>query len=167
MKIKQELDIIIEKHPHSKSLNKKLLLECKNCPENNSNYTNIKGTKLFVKDSPNCTLVLNWVVNILKNKLHSSNSEPIEYDKSMWFAKYDKGDYTEVHSHEPYALFSWVYFVNCPRGSSPLVLNGKRIKAEEGKIVIFPAFVKHHVPKNKCKDRITLVGNMLPVKVSL
>ena len=167
MKIKQELDIIIEKHPHSKSLNKKLLLECENCPENNTLFTNIKGTKLFVKDSPNCTLVLNWVVNILKNKLHSSNSEPIEYDKSMWFAKYDKGDYTEVHSHEPYALFSWVYFVNCPRGSSPLVLNGKRIKAEEGKIVIFPAFVKHHVPKNKCKDRITLVGNMLPVKVSL
>ena len=167
MKIRQELDIIIEKHPHSKSLNKKLLLECKNCPENNSYYTNIKGTKLFVKDSPNCTLVLNWVVNILKNKLHSSNSEPIEYDKSMWFAKYDKGDYTKVHSHEPYALFSWVYFVNCPRGSSPLVLNGKRIKAEEGKIVIFPSFIKHHVPKNNCKDRITLVGNMLPVKVSL
>ena len=167
MKIKQELDIIIEKHPQFKSLNKKLLLECENCPQNNTLFTNIKGTKLFVKDSPKCTLVLNWVVNILKIKLHGSNSEPIEYDESMWFAKYDKGDYTKVHSHEPYALFSWVYFVNCPRGSSPLVLNGKRIKAEEGKIVIFPSFIKHHVPKNNCKDRITLVGNMLPVKPSL
>ena len=167
MKIKQELDIIIDKHPHYESLNKKLILECEKCPKNNSYYSNIKGTKLFVDDSPICTLVLDWVVNILKNKLHGHNSVSIEYDTSMWFAKYDKGDYTEVHSHEPYALFSWVYFVNCPRGSSPLVLNGKRIKAEEGKIVIFPAFIKHHVPKNKCKDRITLVANMLSVRESL
>ena len=159
MKIRQELDIIIEKHPHHQSLNKKLLLECEKCPQNNSHYTNIKGTKLFVEDSPTCTVVANWVESILKNKLQGSNSEPIEYDKSMWFAKYDKGDYTEVHSHEPYALFSWVYFVNCPRGSSPLVLNGKRIKAEEGKIVIFPGNVYHHVPKNKCDGRMTLVGN--------
>ena len=167
MKIRQELDIIIEKHPHHESLNKKLLLECEKCPQNNSHYTNIKGTKLFVEDSPTCTVVANWVESILKNKLQGSNSEPIEYDKSMWFAKYDKGDYTEVHSHEPYALFSWVYFVNCPSGSSPLVLTDTSIEAEEGKIVIAPAFVKHSVPKNNCKDRITLVGNMLPVKRNL
>ena len=44
----------------------------------------------------------------------------------------------------------FVYFIQCPRGSSPLVFStsGKRVKAEEGKVVIFPGNIYHHVPKN-------------------
>ena len=163
MQITQKLEIIIENYPKYKSLNKKLLLECKKCPQNNNYYTNIIGTKLFVEDDPYSESILNWVIKILKKKFHNINSEPLNYNKSMWFAQYNEGDYTKVHSHEPYAVFSWVYFVNCPKGSSPLILNTTKIKAEEGKLVIFPAFIKHYVPKNKCKNRITLVGNMLPV----
>ena len=66
MQITQKLEIIIKNYSKFKSLKKKLLLECENCPENNTLFTNIKGTKLFVKDSPKCTLILNWVVNILR-----------------------------------------------------------------------------------------------------
>ena len=57
---------------------------------------------------------------------------------------------------------SWVYFINCPKGSSPLVLtdSGKRISAEEGKVVIFPGFVRHEVPVNKSDDRVALICNM-------
>ena len=57
--------------------------------------------------------------------------------------------------------FSFVYFVKTPKGSSPLIFtnSGKRIKAEEGKIVIFPGRLLHHVPKNKCEGRMTLAGN--------
>ena len=65
------------------------------------------------------------------------------------------------HAHHPSA-YSFVYFLRCPKGSSPLIFttSGKRIKAEEGKVVIFPGNLKHHVPKNKCYDRIVLAGNI-------
>ena len=55
---------------------------------------------------------------------------------------------------------SFVYFVKCPRGSAPLVLDGMRIKAEEGKLVAFPGITNHHVPKNRCNDRIVIAGNL-------
>ena len=79
----------------------------------------------------------------------------------FWLANYSKGDFTIPHHHKP-AMFSFVYFVRCPKGSSPLVLttSGKRVKSDEGKVVIFPAGVWHHVPQNKCEGRMTLAGNI-------
>ena len=58
--------------------------------------------------------------------------------------------------------FSFVYFIKCPKGSAPLVFttSGKRIKAEEGKVLIFPGNMKHHVPKNKGEGRMVLAGNI-------
>ena len=77
------------------------------------------------------------------------------------------GESTRVHEHLP-NVWSFAYFVNCPRGSSPLVFtnSGKKIKAEDGKIVIFPTSVRHHVPKNKCEDRVVLSGNIRTVDSS-
>ena len=45
-----------------------------------------------------------------------------------WFVRYSKGDYTIPHDHD-LSWMSWVYFINCPKGSSPLVLtdSSKRI----------------------------------------
>ena len=65
-------------------------------------------------------------------------------------------------SHAHPSPFSFVYFVRCPKGSSPLIFttSGKKIKAEEGKVVIFPGNLLHHVPENKCDGRITLAGNI-------
>ena len=38
--------------------------------------------------------------------------------------------------------------------------SGKRIRPKEGKYVIFPGYLKHHVPKHRYTDtRITLSGN--------
>ena len=180
MKIKENLDIIVEKYPYADSLNEKLMVEFGEIasqvykrPKENINsdyYTNIVGAKFGISNDGPSKLISNWVVNIIKNKIHNDNSQPIVYDdRGMWFAIYDEGDYARSHHHIPHALFSWVYFVNCPRGSSPLVFTStnKRIKAEEGKLILFPSCMKHHVPKNKCKDRITLVGNMLPFRGSL
>ena len=80
----------------------------------------------------------------------------------MWFARYNKNDSCTSHDHLPFALFSFVYFVNTPKGSSPLVFttSGKKIKAEEGKVVIFPACVYHDVPPNECDGRIVMAGNV-------
>ena len=76
-------------------------------------------------------------------------------------AWYRDNEFTIKHHHYP-ADYAFVYFVKCPKGSSPLIFttSGKRIKAEEGKVVIFPGNLVHHVPKNKCYDRIVLAGNI-------
>ena len=101
-----------------------------------------------------------------KGIVQNENAETISYDVSMWFAIYDEGDYAKSHHHIPYSLWSFVYYVNTPKGSSPLVFttSGKKIKAEEGKLVLFPAGVRHHVPKNRCKNRLVLAGNLIPFR---
>ena len=79
----------------------------------------------------------------------------------MWYARYDKNNHTLEHDHN-LSWLSFVYFVKCPRGSSPLVFttSGKKVKAEEGKIALFPANILHHVPKNKGEGRLVLAGNL-------
>ena len=93
-----------------------------------------------------------WNRDIVRNVL-----EPTDY----WGAVYNKGDHANKHEHT--CAFSWVYFINCPKGSAPLVLSDSntKIKAEEGKVVIFPGLTYHHVPKNKCDDRIVMAGNLI------
>tara|TARA_B100001173_G_C15730514_1_gene438365 strand:+ start:79 stop:615 length:537 start_codon:yes stop_codon:yes gene_type:complete len=174
MKIRENCEVIVEKHPHSESLNKKLMEDIKDSyfysPEDNINHTNVIATQHNVKSedkTKSMQLIENWVSSLLDRAyLSSFLSAPKEYgarlNMNIWFAKYNKGDYTLDHHHINYAQYAFVYFVNCPKGSSPLVFttSGKRIKAEEGKIVIFPPQLYHHVPKNKCDGRITLSGNV-------
>jgi hypothetical protein len=64
--------------------------------------------------------------------------------------------------HKPHD-FSFAYFVKAKWYYSPLVFtdSGKRIRPKEGRYVIFPAYLKHHVPKHRYNDtRITLSGNL-------
>ena len=86
-------------------------------------------------------------------------------NKKAGVGRYGKGDYCKSHSHYP-SLFSFVYFIKCPPKSSPLIFttSGEEISAEEGKVVIFPSMLKHHVPYNHSEDRIILSGNMIPVR---
>ena len=81
---------------------------------------------------------------------------------NFWANVYEKGDYAQSHDHKPHD-FSFAYFVKSKWYHSPLVFtnSGKRIRPKEGKYVIFPGYLKHHVPKNRYNDtRITLSGNL-------
>ena len=80
----------------------------------------------------------------------------------LWGQWYKKGDYQISHTHLP-NHWSFVYYVNTPKGSSPLIFptSGKRVKAEAGKFVIFPAFLQHYVPKNNGEGRSVIGGNLL------
>tara|TARA_B100000131_G_C17817849_1_gene492467 strand:+ start:37 stop:585 length:549 start_codon:yes stop_codon:yes gene_type:complete len=173
LNIRENYKVIVEKHPHSESLNKKLMEDIKNfyfySREECGNYTNVKATQHSVKSeekTKSMQLIENWVKSLLERRSSIFFSAPREHDAriniNMWFAKYNKGDYTLKHTHMDYATYAFVYFVNSPKGSSPLVFttSGKRIKPEEGKIIIFPPQLFHHVPKNKCDGRITLSGNV-------
>ena len=76
-----------------------------------------------------------------------------------WGILYDKGQNVIKHNHFPYCL-SFVYFVKSPRRSSPLIIEGKRIKAEEGKLVIFHSDRIHWCNPSKVDGRCCLVGNI-------
>ena len=172
MKIRENIDVIVEKHPHHESLNKNLMDDVKRFhffpPEQNSHYTNIQATQYNVRShdvTSSMRTVMDWVKHLLARDVdfllgpaeHTARS-----NINIWFARYNKGDYTQIHYHLNYALYGFVYFVNTPKGSSPLVFttSGKRIKSEAGKIVIFPSCVLHHIPLNKSDNRLVLAGNV-------
>ena len=82
----------------------------------------------------------------------------------MWGNIYRKGDYTMTHNHEP-ATYSFIYYVQVPKGSAQLYLNDFDISIEPvvGKLLIFPAHINHTVPKQRVSgDRISIAGNMAP-----
>lgn len=167
--VREKHHIVVQKHPYAESLNKKLLndIELFNFyyRDNNLNNSNIFGSKCSLlphQITPSMQIVLDWVEQILSmqwNNFYSMNSK---INMSTWFAKYNKGEYARDHNHELHAHHAFAYFVKCPKGSSPLVFttSNKKIKAHEGKVVIFPGNLYHHVPKNNCDDRIVFVGNI-------
>ena len=160
MECRENLEFLVEYHPFHESLNKKILEEKYNFLYNplvDGYNSNIRAYRtLGDLNNKGITLVKEWISTLIRQKYPG-----FDYSVSAWIAKYNKGDYILEHDHIP-AGFSFVYFVKTPKGSSPLVFStsGKRIKAEEGKVVIFPACMRHHVPKNRCEERVTIAGNV-------
>tara|TARA_B100000287_G_scaffold259429_1_gene244026 strand:- start:210 stop:725 length:516 start_codon:yes stop_codon:yes gene_type:complete len=79
---------------------------------------------------------------------------------NLWGQWYRKGDYQVSHAHQP-NQWSFVYYVNVPKGSSPLVFteSRKKIYPREGMILIWPSWIRHEVPPNKCEGRSIIAGN--------
>ena len=167
--VHEKLAIHTEYHPYFKSINQGILQDLssftfeRDQTMRTGKKSNVKGWKSRDEHhSKGVKLIDEWVVSCIKDSYWGMNiglawKSAIE----SWVVKCDKGDYTHEHDHIP-AIFSFVYFIKCPKGSSPLVFtkSGKKIKAEEGKVVIFPGWIRHHVPKNKCEGRITMAGNI-------
>ncbi len=80
----------------------------------------------------------------------------------LWGVLYKKGDYITKHQHTP-SLYSFVYYVNAPKGSSPLKFStsGYKVKAQEGKVVIFDSRLDHEVPFNRGENRCVVSGNFI------
>ena len=89
----------------------------------------------------------------------------------VWGVIYNKGDYINTHTHKQGDMidsstpnyFSFVYYVNAPDGSSPLVFptSGHEIKAENGKVIIFESRLRHYIPSNECEGRYIIAGNFI------
>ena len=168
MLLKENLSVIIDNHPFHESLNNKILEETsqKGYQENQKNIgggvSNVRAPKTIGSrvTSPSIELIYEWILTLVRLKTNSLGWK-LKVDNS-WLAWYREEEFAIPHHHHP-AAYAFVYFVKCPKGSSPLIFStsGKRIKAEEGKVVVFPASLYHHVPKNKCDGRIVLAGNIL------
>ena len=164
-RIKETFEIIIDKYPYSQSLNEKLLEDSKRSdyPANLSyedNYKFYAKHSDFNTSSKSIDIINSWVINVLRIKY----PDLIELKcADSWFALYNKGDWVTCHDHTP-NFYSYVYFVDSPKGSSPLVFStsNKKIQPLEGVVVLFDGGMRHHVPPNKCEDRVVLAGNIVP-----
>ena len=166
---REKLEIEIHHHPHYQSLNEKLIDDLSKfnfCSyKQNSYFTNIKGSQFsFTGNQLNLkprgvTLIENWVEQIVRDR---TNNNTIDFIFNTWAARLDKGQETLEHSHLHFCSLVYVYFVNTPKGSSPLVFptSGKKVKAEPGKLVLFPSSLRHKVPVNKCNNRVTIASNI-------
>ena len=160
--ISQKLIVSIEKYPLHSSLNPKILKEIEDIPFNMSYETNVKAQMTdWSISTPSIEVIKKLVCDVLLRDFSFLR----EYRLSVadcWVASYNKGEFTKFHDHRTY-LYSFVYFVKCPPGSTPLLFTGstfQQMKAEEGKVVIFPGCMYHYVPKNKSDDRVVMSGNL-------
>ena len=165
---RENLNVLVEHHPYHENLNKKILqdslefnfVDAEQSIQRGGDYSNVRALQTIegVITSKSIDLIYEWIANLIRKEYRGWNYRV----GSSWLARYDKGNYAVSHDHIP-AAFSFVYFVKCPKGSAPLVFttSGKRIKAEDGKVLIFPGNMKHHVPTNKSDGRMVLAGNMV------
>ena len=170
IQVRDNLPIHIDYHPYHQSLNEKILKESIEYDWQDTvelkagGLSNVKARQTVEPklNSKSLDVIYDWVLSILRG-VHKYGGWSYKV-YSSWMARYNRGDYTKKHDHMP-MFAAFVYFVKTPRGSSPLVFttSGKRIKAEEGKVIIFPGHMQHEVPKNRCDDRIVLSGNIIPI----
>jgi len=165
LRVKSLFEVITEKHPYSNSLNEKILEDADRFgyPQSYKTKVQARMTHWNVK-SDSVKIIQKWIYNLLliKHPVLSDHNRGKLVFADTWIARYKKGDHTTQHNHTP-AVFSFVYFVKCPPGSTPLLFTGstfQQMKAEEGKVVIFPGCMYHYVPKNKSDDRVVMSGNL-------
>ena len=103
----------------------------------------------FCQDGDDSDDFTRWVANL-------TNSFEIE---ELWGIIYNKGEGVVKHNHFPWCM-SFCYFVNVPKNCVPFILDGKRVKPVEGRMIVFPSFLYHSAPPSKCDSRCVIAGNI-------
>ena len=162
---KENLEVQVYKHPHYQSLNEKLMEDLNKLSfvayKDQANFTNVRGKKLSFAHNyhdikpKGVVLIENWVKQLI-------NVSNVDINFKTWATLLDKGEETLEHDHYPLCTMVYVYFVNTPKGSSPLVFprSGRKVKAEAGTLVIHPSTLRHKVPVNKSDGRVTIASNI-------
>tara|TARA_R100001594_G_C3913612_1_gene233921 strand:- start:116 stop:592 length:477 start_codon:yes stop_codon:yes gene_type:complete len=94
--------------------------------------------------------LLDFVFNLFDNKVTL---------KEVWSLVYDQGMSLAPHTHDG-SDYSFLYFVNTPEGSSPLIIDDYVVEPEVGKLVIFKSKTSHYVPTNNCEGRCVVAGEL-------
>jgi hypothetical protein len=90
----------------------------------------------------------------LCNDFHSKNWKIF----SSWFQQYYQGDAHGWHNHGE-SQFAGVYYLEMPNKSMTTeFLDGSKIEAKEGDILIFPSYKYHRSKKNNSKKRKTIIA---------
>ena len=158
--------ILILDYPNHKELKEEILPVLKNYKDVQNKETNVKATMTEWHISSLQIEYLKMFTLSHANKFlwHNPNCQFLDF----WANIYRKGEHAIWHDHVPDHL-AMVYFLKSKRYYSPLCFQSfgcnKRIFPKEGRLVIFPAHLKHNVPEHKYNGtRITLAGNIVATK---
>ena len=175
--ITSDSPIVVNEYPFHKQLKEELVPLLENYPDQQNRSTNVKATMTnFFWGIDSKSKKLQRLKECIVAEAYSHEDyivppwegpRPSLFVKDCWANIYEKGDHTLPHHHQEYLMgFGFVYFLKTEWYHPPCVFthSGKKIKAKEGTFVLFPNYLKHHVPKNRFKEtRITLSGNILTV----
>lgn len=141
------------------NINKQLIKDAKKQSYPNTNKTNVKAKmSSWQTHTPATKKLTNWIKELI---VEVTQTPYIKYElNDAWFAHYNEGDHTVNHAHYP-DTWSFVYFVQSPPNSAPLVFTTSQsaVEPEQNRVVIFPSCVYHFVPHNKSNNRIVYAGN--------
>ena len=168
MKIKHNANITVEDYPFHKMLADELVPLLENYEDKQNRTSNVKATMTdWYITTPQIERLRKFILNEITSKIDASikmigDIKPfIPRFRDIWANVYRKGDYAVSHRHQP-AVYSFVYFLKSRWFYSPLVFDdyGQKIRPRNGRYIIFPSYLRHHVPKHRYNEsRITLSGN--------
>jgi hypothetical protein len=120
------------------------------------------------KDWSNC-IIDRCEMTSLKEEIYNSVCDyaqrELRYVCNSWIAKYDKGDYAQIHSHYP-ATYSGCYYYDIGDTDSCHFFfdndyNRCQLAVENGHIIIFPSHLKHGVTTNETDNsKFTVAFNL-------
>ncbi len=172
---------LIEHHFDADKINNRIIrdINLSECAEDTKNVKAHQTDFLFYKKSAAIDWVRRNAFKMIEFHISLNHWKLLPVDG--WGIKYNKGDYTQLHSHWPHT-WAFVYFANgCP-DCSPLEIyeqpdptaptdickyHRATIIPQPGKMVIFPGWVQHSVNKHTCDHpRYTVAGNVAQVRIN-
>ena len=170
MLVKSTSDVLVSDYPFHDSLKDELVSVLENYEDQQNRTSNVKATMTgWNITSPQIERLKKYVSNEIDKslpyciKMVNAGQPALKLIwKDFWGNVYHKGDYAKVHNHSP-AMCSFVYFLKTKWYNSPLIFKefGERVRPKEGKFVVFPGHIRHHVPKHRYNEtRMTLSGNL-------
>ena len=162
--VRHSSSIFIGEYPDVDALKEELVPHLEKWPDDQGKETNVKATMTpWNILSPQIDKLKQYIIGeveeILPPNLKSLSIEWIDF----WGCIYRQDEYAIPHDHVP-SYLSLVYFLKSEEVYSPLVFteDGREVTPKEGRFVIFPGYLKHHVPKHRYNNtRMTLSGNIM------
>ena len=169
MKIKTYSQVFFGDYDFATDIATSLIPRLENYPDKQNRNTNVRATmtewqithpqiEKFKK------YIFNEIARYYPQMVKASTTKATKPAFSdFWANIYNKGDYAKSHNHYP-SNFSIVYFLKSKWYYSPLVFDdsGKKIRPKQGRYVVFPGYINHHVPRHRFKEkRITLSSNLI------
>ena len=170
MNVKNITYVHVADYPFHNNLKEELVPILENYEDNQDEksrqYTNVKATMTeWNVTTPQIEKLKKYVENeiykFFPESVFGHKNDKLGW-KDFWGNVYRKGDHTLSHQHRP-SICSFVYFLKTKWYDSPLVFTdfGERVRPKEGRYVVFPGHIWHHVPKHRYDEtRITLSGNL-------
>ena len=160
-------EILVDDYPCHHDLKDNIISSLENHPDEMGRRTNVKATMTnyaWGTDNNKLNKLRIYFLNKIKKFFSIDPSFKRLTVSELWANIYNKGDCTINHTHGDHSNYcSFVYFLKSKWYYSPLIFtdSGKKIRPKEGRFVIFPSNIYHHVPVHRYDNqRITLSGNV-------